>query len=58
MNCLYILEINPITVASFVNIFFHSIFVYGFPAMQKLHFDFDLVLFEFDFDLVLFEFGL
>ena len=24
MNCLYILEINPLLVASFANIFFHS----------------------------------
>jgi len=24
MSCLYILEINPLSVASFANIFFHS----------------------------------
>ena len=41
MSCLYILEINPLSVASFANIFFHSV---GFlfilfmvsSAVQKL----------------------
>ena len=41
MSCLYILEINPLSVASFANIFFHSegclfvLFMVSF-AMQKL----------------------
>ena len=41
MSCLYILEINPLLVASFANIFFHNVgclfvlFMVSF-AMQKL----------------------
>ena len=30
MSCLYILEINPLSVALFANIFFHSIGVFFF----------------------------
>ena len=41
MSCLYILEINPLSVVSFVNIFSHSecclfIFVMVSSAVQKL----------------------
>ena len=39
ISCLYILEINSLSVEQFVNIFSHSVgclFVYGFFAMQKL----------------------
>ena len=38
MSCLYILEINPLSVALFANIFFHSVgclFVYGFLCCPK-----------------------
>jgi len=39
MNCLYILEINPLSVVSFAIIFSHSegcLFTLSFPAVQKL----------------------
>ena len=39
MRSLYILEINPLSVASFANIFFHSIgfsFLYGFLCCAKV----------------------
>ena len=38
MSCWYISEINPLSVASFANIFSHSeghLFVYGFPCCAK-----------------------
>ena len=39
MSCLYILEINPLSVASFANIFSYSVgclhFVYGFLCCAK-----------------------
>jgi len=39
LRCLYILEINPLLVTLFANIFSHSVgclFVYGFIAVLKL----------------------
>ena len=50
MSCLYILEINPLTVISFVNILSHSVgclFFYGFLFCAKA-FNFNYIL-VFDF---------
>ena len=58
MSCLYILEINPLSLASFANIFFHSkgclfvLFMVSF-AVQKL-----LSLIRSHFCLFLFLFSL
>ena len=44
MSCLYILEINPLLVASFANIFFHSVgclFVLFMMSFAKKSFKFD-----------------
>ena len=44
MGCLYILEINPLSVASFANIFFHSegcpfvLFMVSFAVQKRLSF--------------------